>query len=496
MNKTILALLFLFLFQISRAGNELTPGQVKAYDLVLQLRFDDARKLLDKEGKATEDHIVPYLEHYIQFLSIFISEDEKVFKSCSAGKETIIRQLEAGNAGSPWHLYSQAMFNIQWAFARMKFGEYTTAAVEMNRAYHLLVRNRDLYPGFTPNRAALGLMKVLIGSVPDNYQWIASLLALRGSVSEGINDLKQITEAASTDANYPFLKAETLFMLTFITFNLSGAETDRAITGRLIELNHEMIQRSPLLVYAAAVFHMHYGENETALDYLEKRPAGAAYYPFHYLDYLTGLAKLNRLDEDAGIWFLRYVNAYKGGSFIKSAYQRLGWIALLRGDNEGYHQYMFRVRHAGRTLIDGDKQALAEAESGRSPDVRLLRAGLLFDGGYYKQAGDMLSLLTPDDFTDPKDKLEYIYRKARIYHLMGQEPMAISTYRQVIDAGVNGPWYFAANSALNLGLIYEQKGDLRQAEYYYRKCLALKYSEYKSSISQKARAGLNRLEKR
>lgn len=496
MNKTILALLFLFMFQVSRAGNELTPGQVEAYDLVLRLRFVDARKLLKQEGKAKEDHIVPYLEHYIQFLSILISEDEKVFKSCSAGKETILRQLEAGNAGSPWHLYSQAMFNMQWAFARLKFGEYTTAAVEMNRAYLLLMRNDDLYPGFAPNRAALGLMKVLIGSVPDNYQWITRLLALHGSVSEGINDLKLITEAVSTDTNYPFLKAETLFMLTFITFNLSGAEADRAITGRLIDMNHEMIQRSPLLVYAAAVFHMHYGENETALDYLEKRPVGASYYPFHYLDYLTGLAKLNRLDEDAGIWFLRYVNAYKGGSFIKSAYQRLGWIALLRGDTKGYYDYMFRVKHAGRTLIDGDKQALAEAESGRPPDVRLLRARLLFDGGYYKQAGDLLSVLTPDDFNYPKEKLEYIYRKARVYHLKGQEPMAISTYLKVIDAGGTGPWYFAANSALNLGLIYEQKGDFRQAEYYYRKCLALKYAEYKSSISQKARAGLNRLEKK
>jgi tetratricopeptide (TPR) repeat protein len=496
MNKTILTLLFLLLLLSSRAGNELTPGQVKAYELVLQLRFDDARKLLEQETNAKEDHLVPYLEHYIQFLSIIISEDEKIFKSCSAGKETIIRQLEAGNAASPWHLYSQAMFNMQWAFARLKFGEYTTAAVEMNRAYHLLVRNRDLYPGFAPNRAALGLMKVLIGSVPDNYQWIARLFALRGSVSEGIHDLKQVTEAVSTDANYPFLKAETLFMLTFVTFNLSGAEADRVMAGKLIDLNHTMIQRSPLLVYAAAVFHMHYGENEIALDYLKKRPAGTAYYPFHYLDYLTGLAKLNRLDEDAGIWFLRYVNGYKGGSFIKSAYQRLGWIDLLRGDKESYHAYMFRIRHAGRALIDGDKQALAEAESSRPPDVRLLRARLLFDGGYYKQAGDLLAIMTPDDFSDPKDKLEFIYRRARIYHLKGQEPMAISTYRQVIDAGVAGPWYFAANSALNLGLIHEQKGDFSQAEYYFRKCLALKYSEYKSSISQKARAGLNRLDKK
>ncbi len=496
MNKTFLTLLFLFLFPVSWAGNDLTPGLVKAYEQALQLRFEDARELLNQESKGTKGHIVTYLEHYIQFLEIIISEDRQVFTSAASNRELILHRLEAGDPGSPWHLYSQAMFNMQWAFARMKFGEYATAAVEMNRAYHLLVRNGDRYPGFAPNRAALGLMKVLIGSVPDNYQWIARLLALRGNVQEGIRDLREVSDDPSTGKNYPFLKAETLFMLSFVTFNLSGAETDRILTENLIVLNHEMVRSSPLLIYAAAVFHMHYGENEIALDYLMNRPSGTAYYPFSYLDYLTGQAKLNRLDKDADIWFLRYVNGYKGRSFIKSAYQRLGWIALLRGDEKKYGEYIFRVKHAGECVIDGDKQAMAEAESGRPPDIRLLRARLLFDGGYYKEAEALLSILSPEEFTNPKDRLEYFYRKARIYHLSGQEGLAVTAYLRVIDAGGTGPWYFAANSALNLGLIYEQKRDFRQAEYYYRKCLALKYTEYKSSISQKARAGLGRVEQK
>jgi len=55
------------------------------------------------------------------------------------------------------------------------------------------------------------------------------------------------------------------------------------------------------------------------------------------------------------------------------------------------------------------------------------------------------------------------------------------------------PYYFAANSSLQLGILYEQRGDFTQARLYYSKVLGMNFDEYQFSISNKAQAGLNRI---
>ena len=69
-------------------------------------------------------------------------------------------------------------------------------------------------------------------------------------------------------------------------------------------------------------------------------------------------------------------------------------------------------------------------------------------------------------------------------------------YQLTLNEGQKYPWYYAANAALNLGLIFENQKKYAEAEKYYRRCLDLNYTEYKTSISQKAKAGLNRVRSR
>jgi hypothetical protein len=54
--------------------------------------------------------------------------------------------------------------------------------------------------------------------------------------------------------------------------------------------------------------------------------------------------------------------------------------------------------------------------------------------------------------------------------------------------------YFPANAALQSAYIYESQGNRTEAEKMYKLCFEIEYSEYRSSITQKAKAGLNRLE--
>ena len=93
----------------------------------------------------------------------------------------------------------------------------------------------------------------------------------------------------------------------------------------------------------------------------------------------------------------------------------------------------------------------------------------------------------------PELKLEYEYRRARVYHETGRLEDALLQYDKAIETGRDLDFYYACNAALQSGLIYEQTGNLDLSEKYYRMCLDMSPSDYQTSLHQKAKAGLNRL---
>jgi len=144
--------------------------------------------------------------------------------------------------------------------------------------------------------------------------------------------------------------------------------------------------------------------------------------------------------------------------------------------------------------VDEDNQAYSEASAGLIPSIPLLKARLLFDGGYYSRALDeLLDIRLKEYVRSKKDLTEYFYRLGRIYHEQGQIGKAISDYTNAIVTGKSLPQYYAAGAALQLGMIYESTGQLTLADSCYRLCLSLPFKEYRNSLSQKARTGLERI---
>ena len=66
-------------------------------------------------------------------------------------------------------------------------------------------------------------------------------------------------------------------------------------------------------------------------------------------------------------------------------------------------------------------------------------------------------------------------------------------YMQTLKNGTGSRYYFAANSTLLLGMIYEERNEPEKAKAYFEQCLSLDNHEYQNSIDQKAQAGLDRL---
>jgi tetratricopeptide (TPR) repeat protein len=93
------------------------------------------------------------------------------------------------------------------------------------------------------------------------------------------------------------------------------------------------------------------------------------------------------------------------------------------------------------------------------------------------------------------EQTEYHYRRGRILHELKRWPEAEIAYLQAINQGRNLERYFAANAALQLGLIYEAQKRADEAAQYFNMAIGgfPENKEYRNGIEQKARAGLQRI---
>jgi len=488
---------FLIFLPHSRAQYYFNENCRRTYQAVLSLQFAEAHRLIAMEKKADPPNRVPvYLENYIDFLTLFIGENRQDYNRLKNRKQERIRELESGNPDSPFHQFCLAELYIQWAFARINFGDYTHAAFEIRKAHTLLTENRQKYPAFALNRIGLGVVHVIAGIIPENYQWVAGLMGVDGSVETGLKEIRQVAEYSGPDEMTLLYKPEAAFYLAFLTVNLQKNKKEALEVIRLFDSSQQSL-KSPLLIYARASVLMKNGLNDRALAVLRERNNLPGTFPFYYLDYLEGMARLNKLDYSAPVYFSRFIDNFRGSNYIRSALQKIAWTALLRGDTLGFHKSMKLVVQTGSSDVDEDKQALKEAESRMFPNVVLLKSRLLFDGGYYEQAlNELLNNNLKNVLRSKRDLVEYSYRMGRIYHETGNSARALEYYRQTIRRGWTEPYYYAAGAAYQMGLLYENAGEWSKADSAYHVCLSIDTPEYKASLDQKARAGINRIKKK
>lgn len=477
----------------AKARFEFSPNCRNAYEQIICFQFAKANTQLDAELQQHPDNAFPYiLKHYIDFLKVMAGEEEKDFKSLKNNFEPRMQKISANDHTSPWFLYAQAMLFLQNGFARVKFGEYINAGLDINRAYRLLDENNRKFPSFVCNKTGLGMLHTLIGSVPPKYRWAVKSLQFEGTVPQGVNELHDAVEGLAANHDLAILQVEPLFMYTFAALNLSADMPAAQQMAKRLDMSPlaGYLPTSPLLTWVKVRILAQSGNNTEVINQINLLQHPAGQYPFHYLNYLLGVAKMNRLDEDAQYPLLNFLGSFGGKNYIKSAYMYLAWYYLLHDDHARMQQYINRIPLRGNDQVDNDKEALSFANNPGMYQPDLLRARLLFDGGYYARAEETLLRYKP---TNEDQKLEATYRKARVYDKWGKTTQAVALYQQTVTMGSRSPRYFAANAALNLGILAEKAGKKGEALKYFENVLEMPFSEYHFSITNKAEAGISRV---
>jgi predicted negative regulator of RcsB-dependent stress response len=489
--KIIPFLIIVFLTHLSAKANfDFNPNCIKAYQAIMQLKLNEAKVLISKEKQQNPNNgITLLLDNYVDYFTILTSESKADYDRLKKNRSTRLDQLQEQNTNSPYYLFAQAEIDIQWALLQGKFQDYFSAALNINRADDLLKENISKYPSFLLNKKGAALLNIVLGAVPSYLRGFLKTFGLSGNVQNGVRDLENLI-ATLPKTNYYFYRDEVIFFYALAEIEaVKNKNNHQKIMAQLVLLSNQSLIKNYLEGYVSSKnFH-----NDDAINYLLNSPQGSQYKDFPAIDYLIGSAKINKMDNDAQVYLLKYLKEYRGLNFIKDAYLKLAYYYLVRGDNDKFHSYIKLVRSQGNILIEKDKQALKEAND-NVPNLDLLKARFYFDGGYYSKALAELKNKNADSFKLVRDKIEFYYRLGRIYDESQRDSSALVNYQKAINLGKTSTYYFAANAALCIGEIFEERKDKIKARNFYNQAIDMKHHEYQNSIESKAKEGLKRLE--
>lgn len=481
--RTFLLLIASLLFGSLQAQFVLSPEVNRAQDLIMDLRFDEAKILLQKEKKARpKNGMVPYLQANILFFQTFINSNYVDYEPAVDSLELLIERVEDNAQDtSAMYRYTLAEMHFELGAIHMIFGYNWSSAWVMLDAFSYIKKNAKASPGFMPQYMASGVLNVAMGSLPGKYKTLAGIMGYSGDVQTGLAQLKKATEFR--EGKYASFYKKSVFLYSYISFFLNPRED-----FNVWDLQPNFTQ-SPLLIYAQARIHQERNENEALINLLSSRSKkGRA--NFYLLDFMLGKAKLNRLDTDADAPLQIFLEQYPGQNNVKAANRYLSWHYFLRGSYKLSESYRQRTKTLGITTNGSDKQALLDV--GHNYNIYLIKAQLYFDGGYYQRALDALSGgVTTFEKTD--EKMEYYYRLGRIYQQQGEQIQAIQSFKKLFLYPESNNTYVGGNSALQLGSIYEQMGRQTDAQEFYKKALDYSGFPFEDGIHQKAKAGLSRL---
>ncbi|SDM25475.1 hypothetical protein SAMN05421813_108112 [Daejeonella rubra] len=488
-SRAFIILVFLCFSQVAQANFDFNANCINAYQNILSLKLNTARILISAEKRKNPSNSIPYLlDNYVDYFSLMTTENKTDFERFKDRKSERISRIEKDDKGSPYYLFALAEINLQFALSRSRAKEYFTASIEVNRAYSQLQENAKKFPEFLPNQKNLGMINAVLGSIPDGMRKALSAFGIRGDTKTGIRMMESLIEKLP-GSSYAHFYDETVFYYSIIQTDIVP---DPANYSKIMKNTEDMDRESLLRTYIRAYAGVKMGNTRNSLVELNKKPSGPVYPSYPYLDYLSGIAKMQNLDPTAALSFNTYLKGYKGVNLIKDTYLQLAWLELIRGNAKAYQYYVEEVKQKGYEFSGRDKQAMREVNYG-IPDIGLLKARLLSDGGNYERAMSQLSGKTTNDFKNLMYKIEFNYRMGRIYDLTSKNELALKYYQKAIDLGKNEPYYFASNSALRSGMIYEMNKNKIRAKQFYNVAINMKDHDYENSIENRAKEGLKRV---
>jgi TolA-binding protein len=451
----------------------------RAYDLVLNLQTEEAHALIPTPETPQEHYILALAEA----LELLITEDVEKFSDYEDRFEK--RQERKSKLSSPEDLFLQAEIGLQWSFIYLKYGHEFDAALNLRQAYQTTQEIKKRFPTFNAIKKTSGLLDIIIGSVPEKYDWVLGLLNMEGSTELGLKELSAIQD---TDHALAF-ESSLLYALTqgFVLEQTSLALTE-------IKKDIAANPTNKLALFLGASLAIKNSQSEEALRFINKLSEQSQGLPLYYADYLRGEIYLHKGEYlNATSSYRAFIGNYKGVNYMKDANYKIGLCYWLNGNSSDAKAIFKQAKTIGKESAEADKYAARSMAENELPHIKLTKARYSTDGGYYDEAKKVLASITTQELPTKRDQVEFAYRKARVAHKTNDLSTAKEYYLQTIKINGEEPWYFAPNASLQLGYIALAEKNTTQARDYFKRALGYKKHEYKNSIDSKAKSALAQL---
>lgn len=478
MKYPLLIVALFFNLGITQAEIDFNSNCKLAYDAIFNSDYQTAEALLLKEKQDHPHNLVrPYLECFNDFLLIYWNEDQSDYHLFESKCDGLIKAIAAEEESAYKHLLTGELYLLK-AVLKIKFKEMLSGAMTMVKAKNAIEECSEKYPDFLDVKLSLGLIHALAGSVPNQYKpYLKYFLGFEGTIKQGLEEVNAVIES-----DRYHLHTMAHFFKAYITNELTVhkeydlEKLDLSLDGVMAQCYQAMLWVSDAKPQKAI---------DLLIPNLDTYNNAGIYFPY----YLIGKAKLNLFQDDAAHYLQTFLDKYKGVNYLKSAHSLLATYYFVRDDAAKFYKHKNTVFKIGRDFIGADQQALRLAN--HWPDMNRLKAQMMFDAGQYHKVLALLNELDQNEgFED--FKVECYYRMGSSYLKLDMIEEAEESISYILTMPTEKD-YYQPNGALKLGLYYEKQGKKEKALEYFHKALEYEGYPYEAGISQKAKAGINRL---
>ncbi len=481
-------LLFLIISYTSHAQYkfEYNVRQAALYNKISALKLSEASADVFTElNKDPNNLSTIHLANYIDFYELFFSENPATYAKQKGSQDKRITLLNKLPDTNPNKTYAKAVQYFQWALVKIKFKDYLSAAADLRASYLMFKENQLKFPKFGQSLAYIGAIETVVGTIPSKYRWLANIIGLKGNVKTGVSLVEKAM--AAPNKQYPI---DVMFLYVYIKQYFSN-QPEQALS--MLQSVASQSANNRLITFMIANITLNQNKADATIAVIMDNKNKLGFLEIPMLDYELGTAYMYQLNDKCITYLQQFIRNSKGKFYIKDTYYKMSLYAYMQGKKVEAEKYRLAIHSSGNTETDADKSAEKFYENPSYSHPELLKARFQCDGGYFMAALLIMQKLPVSSMVSPLQQLEYNYRLGRIFHDLNRYEEAVKAYDLAIKLGADKTAYFASRAALECGKIYEKQNNKPLAAQYYNKCLAMDDHDYKSSIDQQAKTGMQRI---
>ena len=488
MGKFILVIILFFSNVFNTyAGYDVNQNCKTAWMLLMDLKIEEAKQILEKEVELNpENYYAYYLDQTCDAYAFIINSNDEKYEAFVENFERRRKIMDDNDMESPYYLACLAEMQLQVGVFSILKGFHFSGLKKCYLAYKNTYTNLENFPGFKQSLKLDGFFNVAISNVPPFVKWAISFFGVSSDPEYGFSTLN---DNYKSQRNIQGINAESAL---FIILTAKINKTPEMVYDFTHSLDTN-ISNTFVHKYFRANVAYRTGKNEEALATLQQINMDDYPYIDIIYSYLMGKILLRKLDDNAGYYFSRYLENIDKEEYVKEVNYSLALFSLLNNNRFKYTEYCEIVRNEGKDINERDREALYDANLDYFPNVNLVKARLLLDGGYFDEFEREIVLFEATNNELLAYQIKYLFLMGRYKAAIGFNEEAVSNFLKVIELGEDKDYYFASEAALRLGYIFEDKGENDLAKYYYEKSIKLYKSNYYEYIEDKAAKGLKRL---